>query len=128
MAYEWDAAFRDKYQRIAAEQTQLAADMTAGMVNEDDATIRHCTDRILYLDGELEKLQRREQGFIQQQQQRAYQANPYGLSETEVEIAKNSHTMRGVSEEDKIRDYAKNRDKLRHWRATGQYRDDQGRR
>jgi hypothetical protein len=52
------------------------------------------------------------------------QRHPSGLTESEIEIAKASHSF-GAPEE-RIEDYRRNKAKYQHMRATGEYRDDQG--
>jgi hypothetical protein len=52
--------------------------------------------------------------------------NRYGLTATEAEVAKNFTHDPGLSEDDKMRTYAEQRNRLRHMRQTGEYRDDQG--
>jgi hypothetical protein len=51
----------------------------------------------------------------------------YQLAPQELEIAKNWTTAENMTKEAKIESYLNKRAELQHKRATGQYRDDQGR-
>jgi hypothetical protein len=50
----------------------------------------------------------------------------YGLNETEREVAKSWTNDANISEDQRLRTYAEQKQRYQHQRATGQYRDDQG--
>ena len=67
---------------------------------------------------------------LDQMAQERYAAQPrdvnrFGLSKDEIEVA-NSHPDSSMTPDQKQELYARNREKYRHMRATGEYRDDQG--
>ncbi len=51
--------------------------------------------------------------------------NRFGLNKDEIEVA-NSHPDSSMTPDQKQELYARNRERYRHMRATGEYRDDQG--
>ncbi|MES5485947.1 hypothetical protein QMZ05_24605 [Bradyrhizobium sp. INPA03-11B] len=53
-------------------------------------------------------------------------ARHYGLTAQEIGVAKGWTNNPDLSDEDKVRQYVENRQRYRHMRATGEYRDDQG--
>jgi len=123
MAYTYEQILRSQYENIATEQAQQLAELEAGRLAEDAYRTTAAADRILELDKSREALDRRAQGYVASQQAQP-QGNAYGLSNDEIEVAKNSHSA-GTADE-RIEEYAKNKALYRHKRATGEYRDDQG--
>jgi hypothetical protein len=122
MAYSYEDIIRSQYEAKAAEKAQALADLEAARLNENAVDTMAAADRIVEIDKSVGALDRIANQYVASQQQP--QGNRFGLSPTEVEIAHNSFS--GASKEEKERSYAMNRDRLRHMRATGQYRDDQG--
>ena len=53
-------------------------------------------------------------------------ARHYGLTGQEIAIAKGWTSDPNINDEDRVREYVSQRQRYRHARATGQYRDDQG--
>jgi hypothetical protein len=80
-------------------------------------------DRILAIDTMYNALAARANQYMAHQQAQP-RGNAYGLSDDEIEVAKNSHSAGSV--EDRIRDYAANKQKLAWMRQTGAYDDSQG--
>lgn len=127
MAYSYQAILESQYQSIAEEQAQAAAELEAGRIAEDAYRTKAAADRILDLDKSREMLDRRARGFVQSQQAQP-QGNKYGLNNDEVQVARTlSAGSTTMTNDDRERIYAENRAKYRHQRATGEYRDDQGR-
>jgi hypothetical protein len=125
MAYSYQQILESQYQRIAEEQSQAAADLEAGRISEDAYRVTGAADRILELDKTREALDRRANQYIASQQQQP-QGNQYGLSQSEVEIARGiSSGDSSLTNAERERIYAANKNKLRHMRQTGEYRDDQ---
>ncbi|MCK1480483.1 hypothetical protein IVB27_38565 [Bradyrhizobium sp. 197] len=52
--------------------------------------------------------------------------NRFGLTELEADVARNSYSAPGVTDDQKMQAYAHNRAKYRHMVQTGQYSNDQG--
>jgi len=125
MPYDYGSIMQAQAQRIEADQAQAVADLEAARRNEDADGTMYAAGRILELDAQRAALDQRASQYLASQQQHQRQGNKYGLSPDELEIA---HGAGGdMSKEEKEELYARNRDKLRYTRATGQYRDDQGR-
>jgi hypothetical protein len=81
--------------------------------------------RILELDAQKNALAVRANQFAAQQRAEP-RGNKYGLSHDEIEVARNFTTDPKLSNDDKEKLYAEQRNRYRHARATGAYRDDQG--
>jgi hypothetical protein len=126
MAYSYQQILEAQYQRIADEQAQQVAELEAGRVSEDAFRTTSAADRILELDKSRDALDRRAAGFAAGQQQQP-QASRYGLSKDEVDVA---HSIasgdRDMTNDDREKSYAEQKQKLRHMRSTGQYSDGQG--
>jgi hypothetical protein len=126
VAYSYQQILEAQYERIADEHARAAAELEAARVAEDPYSVTSAADRILELDKSREALDRRAQGFVASQQARS-QGNRYGLSRDEVDIA---HSIgsgdQNLTNDERERTYAHNRDKLRHLRSIGAYRDQVG--
>jgi hypothetical protein len=128
VAYSYQQILESQYARIAEEQAGAVAELEAGRLSEDAYRTTSAADRILELDKSREALDRRADQYVASQQQQP-QGNAHGLSATEVEIARGiSSGDSSLTNADREKIYAANKNKLRHLRATGEYRDDQGRR
>ena len=123
MAYTYADNLQAQARRIEEDSAATAADLESCRVREDAQGTMDAASRLLHLDAEYKALNARANTYISQQQMQP-QRHPSGLSDAEIEVAKNSHGHGTV--EERIQDYARNREKYRHMRATGQYRDDQG--
>ncbi|MBR1298549.1 hypothetical protein [Bradyrhizobium sp. AUGA SZCCT0042] len=125
MAYEHRAILEAQYAQLAAQRALAVADMEAGRMSEDDYSTMSAADRIIEADMKRSALDGIARNYAVQQQQP--RGNRFGLSADEVSIA---HGIAGgdpnISNEQREQVYAHNRDKLRHLRAIGAYRDDQG--
>jgi hypothetical protein len=127
MAYEYDAIIRAQYETLAQQRAQAAADLEAARMSEDSYSVMDASNRIVDADMRRAQVDQIANRFVASQQ--APRGNQFGLSDTEVEIARGiSSGDSSLSNSDRERIYAEGRQKLRHMRATGQYRDDQGRR
>lgn len=123
MAYSYEQILAAHQQRISDEYAQAAAEFEAARVSENAYGVTEAADRILALDQARTALAARVNFHAASQQQQP-QGNKYGLSDDEMEVAKNSHSA-GTSDQ-RIEEYARNKQRYQHARATGQYRDDQG--
>jgi hypothetical protein len=123
MPYSYESIMQAQFERIDTETAQRAAELEAARIAEDAAGVNWAAKEILQLDAERERLAVRARNLDAQQRAQP-QRHPSGLTQAEIDVAKNSHSMGTV--EDRIREYSANKAKYQHQRATGQYRDDQG--
>jgi hypothetical protein len=124
MAYDYSSIMAAQWERLNEEAAQTAADLEAARQREDTNGTMYAAQRILQIDAERDALARRANQYAQQQAYAQQHSNRYGLSDQEIEVAKNSHGHGTV--EERVAEYAANKQKYQHMRATGQYRDDQG--
>ena len=126
MAFEHRAVIEAQYQKLAIDRAQAVADYEAGRMAEDDYATMSAADRIVEADQKRLAVDRIASNFISQQQQQS-QGSRYGLSADEVSIARGiAGNDPQMSDDERERLYAQNKERLRYMRATGQYRDDQG--
>ena len=123
MAYSYQQILQSQYEAKAGERALALADLEAARINEDPSGTMDAANRILEVDKSVTALDRIAQTYIAGQQQQP-QGNRWNLSAEEVEVAKASHSA-GTAEE-RIEEYARNKQRYRHMRQTGEYRDDQG--
>lgn len=125
MAFEHQAVISAQYEQLSNERAQAVAEYEHGRINEDRYAVMAAADRIVEADARRAALDNIARAFVSQQQQP--RGNQFGLNQDEVVIA---HGIGGgdpsLTDQERERVYAYNRDKLRHMRATGAYRDDQG--
>jgi hypothetical protein len=127
MAYEHKSVIQAQYERLNADRAEALARYESGRISEDEWTTMDAANAILDLDQKRAALDRIAQTFVASQQQPA--GNKFGLNDDEVTIANGTASAdKTISNEERQRAYAFHKDRLRHMRATGQYRDDQGRR
>jgi predicted RecB family nuclease len=125
MAYEHKSVIEAQYQRLNADRAEAVARYESGRISEDEYTTMDAANAILDLDQKRAALDRIAQNFVAGQQQP--RGNQFGLSQDEVEIANGiAGSDKTINNEQRQQAYAANRDRLRHMRATGQYRDQQG--
>jgi hypothetical protein len=125
MAYDHESVILAQYKQLAADRAQAVADYELGRTTEDEYGTMYAADRILQVDQKRMALDRIAHNYVAEQTQP--QANQYGLSKDEQDIARGMFgSDRGMTDEQRDRIYAENKAKLKHLRATGQYRDDQG--
>ncbi|EHR03225.1 hypothetical protein [Bradyrhizobium sp. WSM471] len=125
MSYDHKAVIEAQYNRLAAERAQAVYEYEAGRTAEDEYTTMDAAGRILELDAKAAALDKVASNLLTQMQQP--RGNAYGLSDDEVTIAKGiSGGDDRLTNEDRLKIYAQQKEKLRYQRATGQYRDDQG--
>jgi hypothetical protein len=110
-------------ENLEADRIKAVARYEHARVSEDNHETMAAADWIVEIDAKRAALDRIANQFVAAQQAQPRQ-NAYGLSDTEVEIARNSHS--GGTAEQRLEQYARNKQRLQHMRATGEYRDDQG--
>jgi hypothetical protein len=127
VAYEYEAIIRAQYETIAQQRAQAAADLEAARMSEDSYSTMDASNRIVDADMRRAQVDQIANRFVASQQ--APRGNQFGLSDDEVSIARGiSGGDSSLTNDDRERIYSANKNKLRHMRQTGQYRDDQGRR
>ena len=122
MPYDYSSIMNAQRERIEAEHAQQRAELEAARLRDDPDGTMYAATRILELDAQMNALASRANQFASQQARP--QGNAHGLSDTEVEIAKKSHS--GGSVEDRVKSYAEQKHRLAYLRSTGQYNDTQG--
>lgn len=123
MAKTYEQILTDQYDRIQQAHAYYAAELEAGRLTDDEERINNASDGILALDATLAHLNARANQYVASQRT-ARPSNEYGLSDEEISVAKASHS--GGSEQERIKSYAEQKQKLQYLRATRQYDDTQG--
>jgi hypothetical protein len=124
VAYEYDAIIRAQYETLAQQRAQAAADLEAARMSEDSYNVMDASARIVDADVRRAAVDQIANRYVAQQQQP--RGNQYGLNQSEVEIARGiSGGDPKLTNDERERIYAANKNKLRHMRQTGEYRDDQ---
>jgi len=123
MAYSYQQILQSQYETKAAERAQALADLEASRLAEDPSGTMDAANRIVDIDKSVTALDRIANQYVASQQQP--QGNRWNLSNEEMEVAKGSHS--GGTVEERIEEYARNKQRYRQARADGSFRDDQGR-
>ena len=127
MPFDHNQVLQAQFQQLASERARAYADYENGRLAEDEYSTMNAANLIVEADAKLAALNNIANNYVAAQQQP--QGNRYGLNPDEVQIA---HGIAGhdphITLEQRELVYAQNKQKLQHMRATGQYRDDQGRR
>jgi hypothetical protein len=108
---------------LETERGRALAEYEHARISEDGDRTMAAADRIVDIDARRAALDRIANHFVAAEQSRP-RGNAYGLSDDEMDIARNSHGSGTV--EDRVKEYAQNKARYQHMRATGAYRDDQG--
>ncbi|WP_315737962.1 hypothetical protein [Bradyrhizobium sp. SZCCHNR1093] len=126
MSYSYEAIMTAQFERIQQEKAQQAAELEAGRYAEDPDRVNYAANRILELDAQEAALAQRANTFYTQAP--AMKQNPHGLTDEEVEVARNSFTRTDMqmTDEKRLELYARQKARYQEMRRTGQYRDDQG--
>lgn len=123
MSYDYKSIIESQYEQQAAQRATALADLEAARLNEDAYGTMDAANRIVDVDQKRAALDRIAHQYTASQQAQP-QGNRWNLSNEEVEVAKASHSA--GTEEERIEEYARNKQRYRHARATGAYRDDHG--
>jgi hypothetical protein len=125
VAYEYESIIKAQYETIAQQRAQAAADLEAARLAEDSYNTMDASNRIVDADMRRAQVDQIANRYVASQQRP--QGNQYGLSQSEVEIARGLASGDStLTNADRERIYSENKNKLRHMRQTGEYRDDQG--
>jgi len=122
MAYSYEDILKSQYEQKAADRALALADLEAARLSEDPNGTMDAANRILEVDKSVTALNTIANQYVRQQQQP--QGNRWNLSSEEMDVAKASHSA--GTEEERIEEYARNKQRYRQARADGSYRDDQG--
>jgi hypothetical protein len=127
MAYDHKSVIEAQYQQLTADRAAAVAEYEAQRIAEDQYGTMSAADRILEADAKLAALNRIADTYVAGQQRAAPQ-NRYGLSKDEQEVAHGlASGDRTMTNDQREQVYAQNRAKYQRMRASGEYRDDQGR-
>jgi hypothetical protein len=138
MPFDYSAIMQAQYERIAADQAQAAAELEAARQIEDAHGTHTAATRILELDAQANALAQRANQYVARQSAPMMPGSEdlshrdialcqkYGISPTELPVAKGWTADPRLSDEAKVEQFAQNRARYQHARASGQYRDDQG--
>ena len=124
MAYSYEDIIRSQYEAKHTEKAQALADLEAARVAENAFDTMAAANRIVEIDKSVSAIDRIAHQYVASQQAQP-QGNRWNLSTEEMEIAKGSHS--GGTVEERIEEYARNKQRYRQARADGSFRDDQGR-
>ena len=123
MAKSYADILTEQFERHQQARSYYMAELEAGRLTDDTDRINNASDGILALDASEAHLHQRANQFVASQQAQK-PANAYGLSDTEIEIAKASHS--GGTPEQRVQSYAYQKSRLARMRATREYDDTQG--
>jgi hypothetical protein len=125
VAYQHEHVIRAQYEQLAAERAEVLAQYESARINEDGSSTMFAADRLLEVDQKRAALDRIANNYVASQQQP--QGNQFGLNQDELDIANGiAGGDQTITNEQRQRAYAQNKERLRYLRQTGQYRDDQG--
>jgi hypothetical protein len=139
MAYKHEDVIKAQYEQVAHELAQAHAEYEAGRIAENEYDTMSAANRIIEADQKRMALDRVVNTYTASQQPQAPAgadalsrrdvdlAKRYGLSPSDIRVAKGWTNDPNLSDEAKVKTYVENRQRLRQARADGSYRDDQGR-
>ena len=140
MAYSHRDVIQAQADSLAAQRLRALNDYEAARISEDNDATMYAADQIVELDARAAALGRIAQNLAAGSRQAplagedemsrgdAALARHYGLTGTQLSVAKNWTSDSRMTDETKVRTYIENAHRLRADRASGRYRDDQGRR
>ena len=127
MAYDHESVIKAQFVQLQADRAAAVAEYEAQRIAEDQYGTMSAADRILEMDSRVAALNRIADTYVAGQQ-RAQPQNKYGLSKDEQEVAHGlASGDRTMTNDQREQLYAQNRAKYQRMRASGEYRDDQGR-
>ena len=127
MAYDPKSIIEAQYTALADERSAAYAALEAARVAEDEYTVMNAANRLIDADARRAALDNIAHRYVAGQAQQQ-QGSRWGLSKDEAAIAHGiASNDPNMTADQREQIYAQNRDRLRHMRATGAYRDDQGR-
>jgi hypothetical protein len=127
VAFKHDDIITAQFNKLTAERARAAGEYEEARLSEDADSVMYSADRITEIDAKIGALNQIANNFVAGQQ-RAQAQNRYGLSKDEQEVAHGlASGDRSMTNDQREQVYAQNRAKYHRMRASGEYRDDQGR-
>ena len=138
MAFDHKDVIQAQYQQIAADRAAAVGSYESSRLNEDSDGTMSAANAIIEADARLAALNRIANNLTAGSRQAplagedemsrsdAALARHYGLTGTQLAVAKGWTSDNRMSDEAKVRTYIENTNRYRQARASGQYRDDQG--
>jgi hypothetical protein len=138
LAYDYRDIILDKHERLQVQRQQTLLELEIARQREDADGTRYAADQIIAIDGDIDRLNRVANAYVNQQQPSAYGfdndtprkhvelAQRHGVSPDRIGIALNWTTDPTMTDDEKVKTYMENTRRYEHDRATGRYRDDQG--
>jgi hypothetical protein len=127
MPYEHRDVILAQHNKLIAERARVVGAYEEARLSEDADGVMYSADKLIEIDARLGALNTIANNLVASQQQ-AQPSNRYGLSKDEVDIARGIGSGDPkLSNDDREKLYAEQKAKYQRQRATGEYRDDQGR-
>jgi hypothetical protein len=141
LSYDYSSIMASQAQRIESELATAAAELEAARHREDAYGVNDAADRILQLDAQRAALAQRANSFAAAQSPTSIPGTEnlsradaalvgkyqrYGITADNLQVAKGWTGDAHMTDDQKIESYLVNQQKYRQARASGEYRDDQG--
>ena len=138
MAFDHKDVIQAQYQQIASDRAAAVGTYESARINEDTDATMFAANAIIEADARLAALNRIANNLVASNRQAplagedemsrndALLARKYGLTGTQLSVAKGWTSDANLKDEDKVRTYIENANRYHGMRASGQYRDDQG--
>jgi hypothetical protein len=138
MPFDYSDIMQAQFERIESDHAQAVAELEAARNIEDVHGTHQAATRILELDAQRAALAQRANQYVSRQAAPMMPGSEnmsnkdldlcrkYGVSPNELGVAKGWTSDPKLDDESRVQQYAANRARYQHARATGQYRDDQG--
>jgi hypothetical protein len=126
VAYKHDDVIKAQFDRLAAERARVVGEYEEARLNENADSVMYAADQITAIDAKIGALNQIATAYVAGQQQ-AQPSNRHGLNKDQVEVAHG--IAKGdpkLTNDDREKLYAENRNKLSRMRASGEYADHQG--
>jgi hypothetical protein len=131
MAFDYRDIIVDKHERLQAQRQQALLELEIARQREDTEGTRYAADQIIAIDGDIERINRTANAYVNSQQPRmpadfagltreqTRLAVKAGLTGEQAQIALNMTQDRRLDDADKFQLYSEGLAKYRDWRAAG---------
>jgi hypothetical protein len=131
LAFDYRDIIVDKHERLQAQRQQALLELEIARQREDTDGTRYAADQIIAIDGEIERVHRTANAYVNQQQPRmpadfeglarhqVQLAAKHGLTGEETKIALGATQDPTWDDSEKIAAYARGKERYREWRAAG---------
>jgi hypothetical protein len=138
MPFDHDEVVKAQFQQLAAARAKALGDYESARISDDGEATMQAADAILEADARLNALDRVARNLHRERQPAPMAgeddlshrdvalARKYGLSASEIGIAKGWTSTPGLTDEQKTAHYVEQRQRYQQARRDGTYRDDQG--